>query len=262
MILQRQATETQQELKAAREKVVFDPLIVQRRQAMQMELNDAHKRYEKALQEGASVEAEKARLAAAESKLTEFEKENPPQNSQGAILEVQLKNSELINLNTHIEQEQQKQALLDSQLSINRSKQAQIAAAPTPQTLQTRAIVSPDGTISVLSRQVQAAGMTTAQLESALGHNATVHIAQTAADNHQLITVLVPLANGSGNFHVFGQIDNPRGGHVASFIEDAAKSPAMAKSVQLPAGIYHLTVVVSDADTKQTRQSELDFTVD
>ena len=67
----------------------------------------------------------------AQNDMAAFEAQNQgklPENFQGNMMEVQARNTALMNYNDQIAQEQQKQALLDSQLSINRGNQAQLAA--------------------------------------------------------------------------------------------------------------------------------------
>jgi uncharacterized protein involved in exopolysaccharide biosynthesis len=73
----------------------------------------------------------KEKLAKAQNDMATFQAQNQgklPENFQGNMMEVQSKNSLFINYNDQIAQEQQKQALLDSQLSNNRGNQALIAA--------------------------------------------------------------------------------------------------------------------------------------
>jgi hypothetical protein len=156
----------------------------------------------------------------------------------------------------------QKQNLLEAQLNTNKNQQAALYdnQSPAARQLETRITVPADGKIALPGMGTfTAAGMTPAQLETAIGVGTNVRTAQSAS---QLVTVLVPLATTRDHFHVFGEVKTTHGKIVQSFESDTTGQPALAKTVPLRAGTYHLVVVMKNMGTGATHHSELDFTVD
>jgi hypothetical protein len=76
------------------------------------------------------------------------------------------------------------------------------------------------------------------------------------------VTVLVPLDGSRDLFHVFGEVTAPSQRVVQSFEADVSGQPAVAKTIPLRAGRYHLVVVVKNTASGATHTSALDFTVD
>ena len=98
--------------------------------------------------------------------------------------------------------------------------------------------------------------MTPAELQAAIGPNSTVRIEPAS----RMVTVLVPL-NVRGRFHVYGQVTASRQ-LVQSFETESSGQPAVAKAMPLPAGRYHLVVVVKETASGAAHNSALDFTVE
>jgi hypothetical protein len=135
--------------------------------------------------------------------------------------------------------------------------------------LDSTVAVSADGTISVpLAGKTMAAGLTPAQLEGSLAKrlgplsNSQVRIEQSASQDTQPVTFLVPLDASEEHSHVFGQVTNSGGRVVQSFEADVSGQPAVAKVMLMRAGTYRLKVIVKNEGTGVIRTAALDFTVD
>jgi GWxTD domain-containing protein len=158
-----------------------------------------------------------------------------------------------------ISAQRQRLALLESELRDNRNMQAALYDDRTPAAIQraTRVTVGGDGTIALPGAgDFRAAGLTPAELQAAIGPNSTVRIEPAS----RMVTVLVPL-NVRGRFHVYGQVTASRQ-LVQSFETESSGQPAVAKAMPLPAGRYHLVVVVKETASGAAHNSALDFTVE
>jgi GWxTD domain-containing protein len=119
-------------------------------------------------------------------------------------------------------------------------------------------VVPPGGKIPVV---------TPAQVAALLGRvpvrrDAIVRIEQTAGVDGQSVTFHVALDALGANFHVYGQVTQANKLVVASFDEDVHDQPAVAKTLSMRSGAYHLTVVTKNMATGLVRTAALDFTVD
>jgi hypothetical protein len=168
------------------------------------------------------------------------------------------------NVNQQIAQEKQRQTLLEAALANNKNIQSQIEAKlQTDRRMETHITVRPDGRIAVGNAgDIKAAGLSPAQLEATIGPNSTIRIEQSAGQDRQVVTVLLPLGSPGEHFHVFGQVNNSAERVVQSFEEDVIGEQATAKGIPLRAGTYHLTVVVKNMATGAVRNSALEFTVE
>lgn len=177
-------------------------------------------------------------------------------------LQVQTKQAAIAQLNQQIAVEKQRQSLLDSNLNNNKNLQAALYDNGTPAALQmvTRVTVAGDGKIALRGvGDFTAAGLTPYELRAAIGPDSTVSIEQSAS---RTVTVLVPLDGSRDRFHVLGEVTAPNRRVVQSFETESSGQPAVAKTIPLRAGRYHLVVAVKNTASGATHTSALDFTVD
>lgn len=169
-------------------------------------------------------------------------------------------NSRIVQM--QIALERRRQSLLESNLNNNKNLQAELYASQNPAAFQMAARVTVAGDGKIALRGVgdfTAAGLTPYELRAAIGPDSTVRIEQSAA---RTVTVLVPLNGPRDRFHVSAQVTAPNRRVVQSFEADASGQPALARTMPLPAGRYHLVVAVRNMASGAAHTSALDFTVD
>jgi hypothetical protein len=267
MSLEKQLAESTLELREVQERINASPQVIQKYNELQAELRVAKDEYQAAVKAGNNSDLTnlaKLKMAAKQSEFANFSKENQgrlPENFSGNMEEVQTRQAAIATLNQKISDEKQRQTLLESELSNNKSLQSQIQAnlyVPAPRGRETRVMVDSNGKIVVRGREFAASGLTPAQLEAAIGARSSVRIEESAS---QIVTVLVPLNGSRDRFHVSGEVT--AGQQVMqSFETDSTGQPALAKAIPLRAGSYHLVVVVKNMASGASHRSALDFTVD
>ncbi len=260
--------ERTKELKEVQDRIARSPAIVQKFDMLHGELSLAKLKYMQVAAEKDSaglLNQAKAKMEAKQEEIAAFVAENQgslPENFQANTLEFQTTKAAIDELQRQISGEMQRQNLLEATLNNNKNlqaAQAQADMAPARR-LNTHVTVAADGKIALEGGgSFLAAGMTPAQLEEIIGAGSTVRIAQSA---RQMVTVLVPLATSRDRFHVFGEVKTANNKIIQTFESDIAGEPALAKTVPLPAGAYHLVVVMKNLGSGATHQSALDFTVD
>jgi GWxTD domain-containing protein len=140
-------------------------------------------------------------------------------------------------------------------LNENEMMQGQVLA----HRIETRVPVSGDGQITVGDLGVfVAAGLTSAELEKAIGPGSSVYVQQSAA---RKVTLSVPLSGYSDRFYVSGQV-TAAGKIVGSFEVPTANEPAVKRTLGLHAGNYRVVVVTIDLASSDAKTSTLDFTVE
>jgi GWxTD domain-containing protein len=98
---------------------------------------------------------------------------------------------------------------------------------------------------------------------AAVSQDGIVISAAALTDSVRVVNVLVPLANTGDEFHIIGQITKNQK-LVFTFEEDKSGGGrrSVVKATPLKPGTYHLAIATKNMATGNTKQSELDFTVE
>ncbi|MEI9970668.1 MAG: hypothetical protein WDO73_00705 [Ignavibacteriota bacterium] len=101
--------------------------------------------------------------------------------------------------------------------------------------------------------------MTPAQLAAAIGPNSSVRIVQAAS---QAVIIVVPTSSGHDPVHVCGEVKNEQRKLVQAFEVDGTGGSALARSVPLRPGTYHVTVVSKNMASGQTVRTSISRSIE
>ncbi len=265
--LNRKSEQLQQLLRDAQEKINSSAMVASRYNGLvqQVELaKDVYSRDVAKSVKGAQFQADRAQMEKAQSELSEFVAANQgrlPENLEANRMALSAVNAEIGQNNDRLRQEQQNQALLESSLSNNKIQQAQAEQniGSANREIHTTGAVDSQGRIIVEGLGAfAAASLTPAQLESSIGHNARV---QSVDSTSRTVTVLIPI-EGSGTWHILGEVVTPSNRIVSNFEQAASNQTALAKNIFLRPGTYRLKVAMNNVESGTVNTSALDFTVE